>query len=35
VVVNVGEEASVKDGRILLQSEYAEVYYRNPKIRRL
>jgi hypothetical protein len=35
VVVNVGEEASVKDGRILLQSEYAEVYYRNPKIRKL
>ena len=35
VVVNVGEEASVKDGRILLQSEYAEVYYRNPQIRKL
>lgn len=35
VVVNVGEGASVKDGRILLQSEYAEVYYRNPKIREL
>ena len=35
VVVNVGEEASVKDGRILLQSEYAEVYYKNVKIRKL
>jgi hypothetical protein len=35
VVVNMGEEASVKDGRILLQSEYAEVYYRNVKIRKL
>lgn len=33
VVVNVGEEASLKEGRILLQSEYAEVYYRNAKIR--
>src|SRR5215203_198177 len=28
VIVNVGEEASVKEGRILLQSEYAEIYYR-------
>jgi Domain of Unknown Function (DUF1080) len=35
VVVNVGEEASIKAGRILLQSEYAEVYYRNVKIRKL
>lgn len=35
VVANVGEEASVKEGRILLQSEYAEVYYRNPTIRKL
>jgi hypothetical protein len=35
VVVNVGEEASNKSGRILLQSEYAEVYYRNVKIRKL
>jgi hypothetical protein len=33
VVVNVGEEASIKEGRILLQSEYAEVYYRNAEIR--
>ena len=29
VIVNVGEEASVKEGKILLQSEYAEIYYRN------
>jgi hypothetical protein len=35
VVVNVGEEASVKSGRILLQSEYAEIYYRNLRIRKL
>jgi hypothetical protein len=35
VVVNVGEEASVKSGRILLQSEYSEIYYRNVKIREL
>ncbi len=35
VVVNAGEEASVKEGKILLQSEYAEVYYRNPMIREL
>ena len=35
VIVNVGEEASVKEGRILLQSEYAEIYYRNVKIREL
>ena len=35
VVVNVGEDASIKAGRILLQSEYAEVYYRNVKIRKL
>jgi len=35
IVVNVGEEASVKDGRILLQSEYAEVYYKNVMIRQL
>ena len=26
VIVNVGEEASVKEGKILLQSEYAEIY---------
>jgi hypothetical protein len=35
VIVNVGEEASVKEGRILLQSEYAEIYYRNVRIREL
>jgi hypothetical protein len=35
VVVNVGEKASIKNGRILLQSEYAEIYYRNVKIRQL
>ncbi|MEO7983468.1 MAG: DUF1080 domain-containing protein [Bacteroidota bacterium] len=35
VVVNIGEEASVKNGRILLQSEYAEIYYRDVKIRKL
>ncbi|MEO6722996.1 MAG: family 16 glycoside hydrolase [Ferruginibacter sp.] len=34
-VVNTGEEASVKNGRILLQSEYSEVYYKNIKIRQL
>jgi hypothetical protein len=35
VIVNVGTEASVKDGKILLQSEYAEIFYRNAKIRQL
>jgi len=35
VVVNAGEKASVTNGRILLQSEYSEVYYRNAKIRGL
>jgi Domain of Unknown Function (DUF1080) len=35
IVVNVGEEASVRNGRLLLQSEYAEVYYRNVRIRKL
>ncbi len=35
VVVNYGREASVKDGRILLQSEYSEVFYRHAKIRKL
>jgi Domain of Unknown Function (DUF1080) len=35
VVVNAGEEASTKEGRILLQSEYSEIYYRNVKIRKL
>ncbi|TCD11274.1 DUF1080 domain-containing protein [Pedobacter frigidisoli] len=32
VVVNEGERLSVSDGRILLQSEGAELYYRNIKI---
>ncbi len=35
VVVNAGEEASVKEGRILLQSEFSEIYYRNIRIREL
>ena len=35
VVVNYGENASLVGGRILLQSEYAEVFYRNVKIREL
>lgn len=35
VVVNAGEDASNKDGRILMQSEYAEIYYRNVMIRKL
>ncbi|MEP7238297.1 MAG: DUF1080 domain-containing protein, partial [Ferruginibacter sp.] len=35
VIVNIGNEASIKEGRILLQSEYAEIYYRNPRIRKL
>jgi hypothetical protein len=35
VVVNAGENASVKSGRILLQSEYSEVYYRNAMIREI
>jgi hypothetical protein len=35
VVVNYGENASVIGGRILLQSEYAEVYYKNVTLRKL
>lgn len=35
VVVNYGTNASVKDGRILLQSEYSEVFYRHVQIRKL
>lgn len=35
VVVNVGDNASTSRGRILLQSEYAEIFYRNVKIRKL
>ena len=33
VVVNYGENSSLVGGRILLQSEYAEIYYRNVNIR--
>lgn len=33
VLVHYGENASLIGGRILLQSEYAEVYYKNVKIR--
>ncbi len=35
IVVNVGEESSVKEGRILMQSEFAEIYYKNVKLRKL
>jgi hypothetical protein len=35
VVVNYGENASLIGGRILLQSEYAELYYRNVSLREL
>jgi len=35
VVVNYGENASLIGGRILLQSEYAEIFYKNVKIREL
>lgn len=35
VVVNDGDRASASSGRILLQSEYSEVYYRNPRIKKL
>lgn len=35
VVVNYGENASLVGGRILLQSEYAEIYYRNISLREL
>lgn len=35
MVVNYGTESSLRKGRILLQSEYAEVYYKNVKIREL
>ncbi|MBC7914906.1 MAG: DUF1080 domain-containing protein [Pyrinomonadaceae bacterium] len=34
-IVNVGENASTKAGRILLQSEFSEIYYRNVQIREL
>lgn len=35
VVVNEGTNASTKSGRILLQSEYAEIYYRNIRLKEL
>ena len=35
VVVNTGENSSLRQGRILLQSEYAEIYYKNIQIREL
>lgn len=35
VVVNYGENSSLTGGRILLQSEYAEIYYRNIRLREL
>jgi hypothetical protein len=35
VLVNYGENASLTGGKILLQSEYAEIYYKNIKIREL
>jgi hypothetical protein len=34
-VVNYGENSSLVGGRLLLQSEYAEVYYRNVVLREL
>ncbi|MBK5262454.1 MAG: DUF1080 domain-containing protein [Peptostreptococcaceae bacterium] len=34
-IVNFGENASLKSGRILLQAEYAEVFYRNITIQEL
>ncbi|MBC8054131.1 MAG: DUF1080 domain-containing protein [Sphingobacteriaceae bacterium] len=35
VIVNAGENASTKSGRILLQSEFSEIFYKNVKIREL
>jgi hypothetical protein len=35
IVVNDGDHASVAKGRILLQSEFSEVYYRNARISKL
>jgi Domain of Unknown Function (DUF1080) len=35
VVVNYGENSSLIGGRILLQSEYAEIFYKNVKLRKL
>lgn len=33
VLVNEGSEPSIKEGHIILQSEGAELYYRNVKIK--
>jgi hypothetical protein len=35
VVVNVGDHVSTKEGRILLQSEFSEIYYRKVQIEQL
>jgi hypothetical protein len=35
VLVNFGDNASLVGGRILLQSEFAELFYRNVKLRKL
>ena len=35
VVVNTGKKGSVTKGRLLLQSEYSEIYYRNARIKQL
>ncbi len=35
MVVNYGDNASIKGGRVILQSEYSEIYYRNVRIRQL
>ena len=35
VVVNYGTDSSIKGGRVILQSEYSEIYYRNVRIRQL
>ncbi len=35
VVVNYGDNVSVTEGRLLLQSEYSEIYYKNVMLRQL
>jgi hypothetical protein len=35
VIVNYGDDASTKGGRVILQSEFSEIYYRNIRIRQL
>jgi hypothetical protein len=35
VVVNYGDNANIKGGRVILQSEYSEIYYRNVRVRQL